>query len=81
MDMIDAESTCSQQTNVQSTDSAGALKRSKTTVPNYRSSRSRSENSRKRILNANAANNNINANDNANANTRQTESEYDSCSE
>uniref|UniRef100_A0A0A1XN16 Mitogen-activated protein kinase kinase kinase 15 n=1 Tax=Zeugodacus cucurbitae TaxID=28588 RepID=A0A0A1XN16_ZEUCU len=81
MDVIDAESTSSQQINAQSTDNAGALKRSKTTVPNYRSSRDRSQSSRKRILNANAANNNISDNDHANANTRQTESEYDSCSE
>lgn len=80
-DMIDAKSTCSEQSNVQSTDNSGALKRSKTTTPKYRSSCGRSESSRKRILDANADNNNSSVNDNVNANVRQAESEYDSCSE
>ncbi|XP_054742509.1 mitogen-activated protein kinase kinase kinase 15 [Anastrepha obliqua] len=81
MDVVDAESSFSQQVNTQSTDNSSALKRTKTTDHNYRSSLGSSENSSKRISNVNRINNNTSDNDDANANTRQTESEYDSCSE
>lgn len=81
MDVVDAESSCSQQKNTHSTDNSGALKRSKTTDHNYRTNCGGSENSRKRILNSHTVNNNTSDNDNANANARQTESEYDSCSD